>query len=144
MRAPYELACRAGRLVETRLASLKTEAEATAYCEDFRALALRQPGVIVVCADYRPSDVFSPLAVDALRALMVSLNARVFASAIVTRADHVTHGMQISRVVTETQHPMRRRFSDAREALAWYAEIGLSPAEHARAGAFLAAYAPAV
>jgi hypothetical protein len=125
-----------GRLVEGRVYAFESRADAREYCDLFRSCVRAGPPQNIICADYRHVPVFSPEASDELKNLMVDMNALVVRSAILVAPEHATNALQVERVVRETGHVARRRFSDIPAMLAFLGEIAL-PAELARAKAFL-------
>lgn len=124
-----------GRLVEGRVFGFRDRDDARAYCDEFR-IAVRKAHENIICADYRPISVFSPDAADELKKLMVDMNPLVVRSAILVAPSHATNALQVERVVRETKHDARRRFTDKDEMLAFLGEIA-TPDELARAKAFL-------
>jgi hypothetical protein len=134
--ADWYVAVKVGRVVEGRPLVLKTRAAAVAYCAEFRRLVppLRRA---VICADYRAIAVFAPEVAEELKSLLADMNPFIERSAILVAPEHATGVLQVGRVVKETHHESRRRFTDAAEMSAWLGEL-LTPAESARVAEFLA------
>lgn len=126
----------AGRLVEGRVYGFADRADARDYCDLFRICVRRGPPQNIICADYRSVSVFSPEASEELKQLMTDMNALVLRSAILVAPEHATNALQVERVVRETGHTARRRFTEVDAMLAFIGEIA-TPIELARATAFL-------
>ena len=132
----WVIAVNAGRVVEGRPTELKTRDGAIAYCAEFRRLVppLRRA---VICADYRLVPVFPPDVADELKRLYDDMNPYIERSAVLVAPEHATGVLQVGRVMKETGHVERRRFTDPAQVVAWLGEV-LSRAETARVAAFLA------
>lgn len=131
-----------GRLITTRLFALPSRAAAVEFAERFTEVTARVPGVVMICADYRPITIFSPEVADVLLSLMAAHNSRVERSAILAMPEHATHSLQTARLAKSSGHQMRRRFTSDVEMLSWLGEA-LTPAELQRARAFLDELRPA-
>jgi hypothetical protein len=112
-----------GRVMEGRPLVLKTVEGARRYCDEFRHLLRAQGTPSIVCADYRAVEVFPPAVVDELQRLMTEMNPFVERAAVLVSPEHPTNAMQVQRVVRETEHPGRRRFTSVAEAAAYLAEV---------------------
>ena len=128
--------CRVGRLVEARLVSLRSVDEVVTF-EQAMAAAFARAGVrSVICADWRQANILAPEVAARLRDLLTRGNTHLERSAVLLAREHATFNLQVERVVREAASPGRRTFRDPEAMLAWLAET-LTPAEHARATAFL-------
>jgi hypothetical protein len=125
-----------GRLVEGRVFELVTAEDARLYCDQFRRILTVMPTKSIICADYRSTEIFSPVAADELTRLMIEMKPLILRSAVIASKAHATNTLQVDRVLREAAHPARRRFHDAGELLAWLGEV-LEPDERARAAEFL-------
>lgn len=132
----FTVECNVGRLVEVRVASLRTMAEFDQYCADLRACCERVPGRLVGCADIRRVQLFPPDVADALIGLLTSVNTKFERSAILLPAQAPTFAMQMERLVRQSKSAARKTFRDGGAAARWLSEI-LSRAEAARLDDFV-------
>jgi hypothetical protein len=123
-----------GRLVEVRyerLTSVETIAAASVAC----GKAARELGTEpIYCVDWRPLRVLSPEVAGALVNAMRSNNSMTVRSAALINA-HITFGMQMERLIRESNNPVRRVFREVAPLLTWLGEVA-TPRELDRAREF--------
>ena len=94
-------------------------------------------GRLVIAADWRPCDIFTPAVADRAVQMLTAPHMKLVArSAILHRAEAATSVMQVFRLVREAQFPHRKVFTEPSEMEAWLGEE-LDDAERARLRAFL-------
>jgi hypothetical protein len=137
----YFVERRVGRLIEARIWSLGSAAEADAYARDLAtAVSLAPPGSRpVLCADHRPVVIYTQSVSDRLAELFTVMNRRLERAALLVAPTNATFAMQLGRIVREANNPARRMFNEAFDAAAFLRE-GLDEAERARLGLFLAGF----
>lgn len=96
----------------------------------------------VTIADWRACRVLTTEAAAHALNMLRGVNPRTERSLMLHTGESPTAVMQFLRLVREAEHPNRRLFTDAEEALAWVSEV-LTPAEAERARTFLTARLPA-
>ena len=124
-----------GRLLEARVGSLQTREEVATFSDECRRLMKRGGPPVVVCADYRAVQVFSPATAEALKENLRDMNPLIARSGLLIAPDHAINLMQMSRVARESGS-QRRTFVDKAPLRAWLDEL-LTPDEQARLAAFL-------
>ncbi len=141
---PYRVARSVRRLVETRLFALWTDAEADRYARAFWALARSSPGepLPLLLADHRPVRAYPASVLTHLDKVFASLNVKLERVAILSDLNHAAVTLQLQRSVDKAGFAGRRLFTDAEAAVAHLAPV-LTPAELARAQAFVAEWPPA-
>jgi hypothetical protein len=126
---------RVGRLCEARIIRLSEVSDVAAYAAAIQGL-LSGPVRQVLCADYRPVQIYRPQVADALTALYRTVNQRLERVAIVVAPTNATLSMQIQRIARESAHPSRSVFSDS-AGVRGFLDPVLTPAERERLAAFL-------
>jgi hypothetical protein len=137
MTARYSVEVRVGRLIEARVFSLTTAAEADEYGRAIIAATQRAPKTPVLCADHRPVAIYPQPAADRLVEMFRPNNQRFERIAIVAAPTNATLLLQLERIVREAGSTKRRVFRDAAGAIDHLLPI-LDPRELARARSFLA------
>jgi hypothetical protein len=124
-----------GRLVEVRyerLSSVETIAAVSLECGKAARELRTEP---IYCVDWRSLRVLAPEIANALVSAMRSNNSMTTRSAALINA-HVTFGMQMERVIRESNNPVRRVFRELEPLLSWLGEVA-TPREVERAREFL-------
>lgn len=129
-----------GRLVEARLATLRTVDEVIEFETAMRAAFDRVHGKAIICADWRDANILAPDVADRLLELLVRGNPRLERSAVLLSGEHAAFNLQVERIVREARNADRRTFRDTETLRAWVGER-MTAEERARLGAFLAALA---
>jgi hypothetical protein len=132
---PFHLECRVGRLVEVRPEGLHSLADLAAIFAAIGQLRRAAPGPGIFCVDWRRLRVLAPDVAQTLAESMRGGNPHTLRSAALIGAQ-ATLGLQLDRVIRETNHPSRRIFRDPEPMLAWLAQV-TTPEEQARAKQFL-------
>ncbi|MCC6554525.1 MAG: hypothetical protein IT372_16220 [Polyangiaceae bacterium] len=127
---------RVGRLVEVRVQSIRTRADAELFMREVMACVSRTPTRSILCADHRSVPIYPRDVVNQLIALFASVNPHVDRAGILIAPSNATFSMQIERILREAQSPHRRMFYDPDQMVAWLAEI-LTEAEAVRMRTFL-------
>jgi len=131
---------RVGRLLEVRIdAGYRTVDEVDAL---FAALAnavraLPKDAKHVTIVDWRRCPIMAPDCAAYVVQHMVAVNARTERSATVASVEAPTNVLQFTRLIRDSNNPMRQLFNDAESAVTWLSEV-LTPKEQQRARAFLA------
>jgi len=134
--AEFSASCRVGRLIEGQLVWLNDAADVAVF-QRVMTEAFAQAGPeAIICADWRRALVFPPQASDAMIELLRHGNRQLSRSAVLLSAKDATFGLQVERLFREAGNPNRRSFRAAEPLLAWLKDV-LTPAERARAAAFL-------
>jgi hypothetical protein len=133
----YHVNCRVGRLIEGRLIWLNDAADVAVFQRVMAEAFARAGTDAVICADWRRALVFSPQASEAMIELLRRGNRQLSRSAVLLSGADATFGLQVERLFREANNPNRRSFRAPAPMLTWLAEV-LSPAERARAAAFIA------
>ena len=133
----YDVSCRVGRLIEGRLVWLNDASDVAVFQRVMSAAFAQAGPEAVICADWRRALVFSPQASDAMIELLRRGNRQLSRSAVLLSAVDATFGLQVERLFREANNPNRRSFRAVEPLLAWLGQV-LTPAERARAAAFLA------
>jgi hypothetical protein len=135
--AEFSACCNVGRLIEGRLLWLSDAADVAQF-QSLMAESFAKAGPeAIICADWRRAVVFPPQASEALIELLRRGNRQLLRSAVLLPAADATFGLQVERLFREAGNPNRRSFRAVEPLLAWLGDV-LTPAERARAGAFLA------
>lgn len=92
---------------------------------------------VVICADWRRTQLMADGASDRFGKMIGSYNARIQRSGILANPDSPVSVLQFIRVVRESNHPNRKLFHDV-GALTRYLEDLLRPNELVRLQDFLA------
>jgi hypothetical protein len=137
---PFYLENRVGRLVELRPEGLHSLADLASIFSAIGQLRRASPGPSIYCVDWRRLRVLSPEVAQTLAESMRDGNSHTLRSAALTGA-HATLGLQLDRLIRETNHPSRRIFRDPAPMLAWLAQV-TTPEEQARAQQFLESFEP--
>lgn len=132
-----------GRLVETRLFALWTDAEADRYARAFWALARSAPGepLPVLLADHRPVRAYPASVLTHLDKVFASLNVKLERVAILTDGSNAGVTLQLQRTVDKAGFAGRRLFTDAAAAVAHLQPV-LTADELARVTSFVAEWPP--
>lgn len=126
--AKYQIECRVGRLIETRLEWLNTASDLN-LVEEALIRAFGQAGAsAVICSDWRGIEVFSPEVGEALIELLRRDNVRIERSALLLSPGGAIFNLQVERLLREAGNPARRAFRNVDHLLAWLGEV-LSPEE---------------
>lgn len=133
-----------GRLVESRIFALWTDADAERYARAFWALARSLQGepLPLLLADHRPVKTYPSSVLTHLDKVFASLNVKLARVAILTDASHVAVTVQLQRTVDKAGFAQRRLFTEPRDAIA-HLQPELTPAELTRLEAFVAEWPPA-
>jgi hypothetical protein len=131
--------CNVGRLVEIRMADLRSADEVTATRRAFADLLNRfGPRPVVIAADYRGINVLDPLAAEEfLKNFKYGHSTRVERSGLLIDPVRATFMLQVERLIRESDSAVRRSFRRAMDLEAWLSEV-LSVEEQQRLHAFLA------
>ncbi len=127
---------RIGRLVEVRMATPLSVADAREIATRLAAIVGPFPGQVVTCIDLRRASVLSTDLAAVFIELMQRGRARIERAGILLPPDSPTFLLQLARVLREAHHPGRKTFTDPAELAKWLGEA-LDPAERARVVAFL-------
>jgi hypothetical protein len=133
----YNAEARVGRLVEARFVSLADVDEVSRFERAMADAFAAVGGPSVVCADWRQANTLRPDVAERLIALLQRGNPFVERSAILLAPEHATFSLQVERLVREAKNPARKSFRQAAPMVEFLGEV-LTPAEKARAAAFLA------
>lgn len=126
---------RVGRVIDIRVESLMTAADADAFVNAVRARVLETPHA-VICADHRAVRIYPQVVTERLTFLFTSVNPHIDRAGLVVARSNATFSIQIERMVRESLNPKRRVFYEADELVAWLSEV-LSEAEIAHIRAVL-------
>ena len=133
---PFHLECRVGRLVELRPEGLRSVGDLSAIFSAIGQLRRAAPGPAIFCVDWRLLRVLSPDVAELLANSMREGNTHTLRSAALM-GQRAMLGLQLDRVIRESNHPSRRIFRDPAAMLAWLGEV-TTPEEQARATDFIA------
>jgi hypothetical protein len=131
---------RVGRLMEIRIDhGFHSVAEVEAMDHTIGAAFATLPSQksVVICADWRRTQLMADGASDRFGQMIGAYNARIERSGILSNPDSPVSVLQFMRVVRESSHPRRKLFQDA-ASLTHYLQDLLTPAELARLRDFLA------
>lgn len=139
----YRVARNEGRLIEARIFALWTDADADRYARAFWALARSKQGepLPLLLADHRPVRAYPASVLAHLDQVFASLNVKLERVAILTDPQHAAVTVQLQRTVDRAGFANRKLFTDPDAALA-HLQPALTPAERARAAAFVAEWPP--
>jgi hypothetical protein len=132
----FTVECKVGRLIEIRVTSLRTVADADRYSAALRGAYESAPGRLVGCADLRESELFPPDVADKLVPLLTSVNTKFERIATLLPHKGATFQMQVDRLVRAAENPSRRTFREPLEAHAWLSVL-LTTEERRRLTEFL-------
>src|SRR5579871_6877326 len=130
----YSVQRMVGRLVEIRIWSPVSIAEAARWTEDHNGLVDSIEGPYVCFVDLVDATVFPQDVVHAYVSTMKG-EERLLRTGTLLNASP-TFGMQILRMIREANHPARRAFRDPAELGAWLGEV-LTAEERRRLDALL-------
>lgn len=132
-----------GRLLETRLFALWSDADVEKYARTFWTLARSTPGTAmpVLLADHRPVRAYPTHVLGRLDEIFASLNVKLERVAILSEKSNASVTLQLQRVVDRAGFVNRRLFTDPGAAIA-HLSVALTPAERERAEAFAAEWPP--
>ena len=141
-RATFTCEIKVGRVIEARVQTLKTPADARAYSNALARVvtsfsktgAKRGP---VLCADHRPVVIYAPEVADELARLFSEMNAYLVRVGIIAARSNATLSMQLGRIVREANNPLRQIFYEPGELTDFLAH-DLDRNETERVRAFLA------
>jgi hypothetical protein len=132
----YEVRHDAGRLILTRLLSLRSTQDLQEALASVGRLVAKIGDPVVVCTDWRPIDVFPPEIADMMLTALQKGNNAILRSAILQAPTAAVFQLQVERVLRAAQNPSRRAFRDPALMLAWLGEV-LDAEELQSAAAFL-------
>ena len=132
----YEIQHEHGRLIATRLFSLRSTQDLQQALMAVARVAAKIDGPVVVCTDWRAIDVFPPEIADMMLAALQKANPGILRSAILQAPTAAVFHLQVDRVLRAAQNPSRRSFRDPVQMLAWLGEV-LDAEEQKHAAAFL-------
>jgi len=115
--AVYFVENRVGKLVEIRLWSPVTAAEALAWAADHDRVVSAVNGPYVCIVDLFDAKVFPQDAVDAFTAVMKDEPRLLRTGTLLSHSP--TSALQVRRMLRETDNPVRRAFTDVPPLLEW-------------------------
>jgi len=134
--ADFEVECRVGRLIVTRLIALHDPREVR-QVQLAVMRAIEEAGTkAVICSDWRLIDIFAPSVADAILDMLNATNHIVFRGGILLNVEKATLNLQVERILRDARHPGRRCFRDKDNLLHWLGE-SLEPAEVEAARCFM-------
>jgi hypothetical protein len=125
----YEVVNRVGRLVEIRLWSPVTAAEAVAWARDHDSVVSAVSGPYVCLVDLFDAKVFPEDAVEAYTAVMQAEPRLKRTGTLLSHSP--TSALQVRRMLRETDNPVRRAFIEVPPLLEWLDPV-LTQLERAR------------
>ena len=134
----FRVARHTGRLVESRLFALWTDADAEQYARAFWAQARSAPGDAqpVLLADHRPVRAYPASVLARLDQVFASLNVKLERVAVLTDKNNIGVTLQMQGVVDRAGVSHRRLCTDPEAAVEHLRSV-LTPEEIARAEAFV-------
>lgn len=140
----FRVARHTGRLLESRLFALWSDADAEKYARTFWTLARTLGGseLPVLIADHRPVRAYPANVLSRLDELFASLNVKLERVSILTDKNNASVTLQLQRVVDRAGFNNRRLFTDPAAGLE-HLKATLTPAELERAKTFIAEWPPA-
>ncbi|MDC3960656.1 hypothetical protein [Polyangium jinanense] len=128
-RLVYEVKNQVGKLVEIRLWSPVSAAEAVAWARDHDSVVAAVGGPYVCLVDLFDAKVFPQDAVDAYTAVMQAEPHLKRTGTLLSPSP--TSALQVRRMLRETDNPVRRAFTEVQPLLDWLDPV-LTPLERAR------------
>jgi hypothetical protein len=137
--------CQVGRLVEIRVAEVRSPEDVVATRRLFAELLDRLgPRPVVIAADYRGLRVLDPAAAkEFLQNFKFGHSSRVERSGLLIDPERATFMMQVERLIRESESAVRKSFRRTAELEVWLSEV-LTAEEQQRLRAFLRASAATV
>lgn len=123
----YQVENHAGRLVEVKLASPLTVEEVQKFTQKHIEVMQRIAGKYIGVVNLREAHVFPAVVADGLSKLLSGAASHVERSAFLI-GESAIFGLQVERVIRESNSPNRRAFRHGSELILWLKEI-LTPAE---------------
>jgi len=127
--------CRAGRLIEVRIATPYDGEDTRALASHASRLFGKRTGTFVCAVDMRNLRVLSPEASDDTLENLRRVNRRIERTAVLLPTS-ATVALQIERLHREAGNPWRKAFYDARSLCAYLADV-LHPDERVALDRFL-------
>lgn len=118
----------AGRLIEVKLASPLGIQEVEQFTQQHIALMRKIPAKYVGVVNLLEAYVFPSVVADGLTKLLSGAASHVERTALLI-GDSAVFGLQVERVIRESNNPNRRAFRNGQELITWLSEV-LTPAEH--------------
>jgi hypothetical protein len=137
----YSIEHRVGRLLELRIASPVSKEEAASWRRDHDAAVEAIHGTYVCFVDLVDATVFPPDVVEAYVRTMKSEPRLLRTGTLLNESP--TLGLQIERMIRESNHPGRRAFRDRSELGRWLGEV-LEPPERQRLRELLGRRSPSL
>jgi hypothetical protein len=116
-----------GRLIEVKIASPLRVEEVAQFTQQFIALMQKIPTKYVGVVNLLEAYVFPSAVADGLTKLLSGAASHVERSALLI-GESAVFGLQVERVIRESNNPNRRVFRNGHELIAWLSEV-LTPAE---------------
>jgi len=123
----YHVENHAGRLIEVKLASPLSLEEVHQFVQKHLETMHRIPGKYVGVVNLLEAYVFPPAVAEGLVKLLSSAASHVERTALLI-GESAVFGLQVGRVIRDSNNPNRRAFHDPHELIAWLSEV-LTPAE---------------
>ena len=117
----------AGRLIEVKLASPLAIQEVEQFTQQHLALMRKIPAKYVGVVSLLEAYVFPSAVADGLTKLLSGAASHVERTALLI-GDSAVFGLQVERVIRESNNPNRRAFRNGQELITWLGEV-LTPTE---------------
>jgi len=117
----------AGRLIEVKLASPLAIQEVEQFTQQHIALMRKIPAKYVGVVNLLEAYVFPSAVADGLTKLLSGAASHVERTALLI-GDSAVFGLQVERVIRESNNPNRRAFRNGQELINWLGEV-LTPTE---------------
>jgi hypothetical protein len=117
----------AGRLIEVKLASPLGIHEVEQFTQQHIALMRKIPAKYVGVVNLLEAYVFPSAVADGLTKLLSGAASHVERTALLI-GDSAVFGLQVERVIRESNNPNRRAFRNGQELINWLGEV-LTPTE---------------
>ncbi len=131
----YTVENNAGRLIEVKLASPLSVGDVQQFTLRHMQIMQRIPGRYVGVVNLRQAYVFPAVISDALSKMLSSAASHVERTALLV-GESAVFGLQVERVIRESNNPDRRAFRSAPELVAWLSEV-LTPPERTQLERFI-------
>jgi hypothetical protein len=118
----YRVEHQAGRLIEVKLASPLSVEEVQQFTQKLIALMSKIPGKYIGAVNLLEAYVFPPAVADGLSKLLSGASSHVERTALLI-GESAVFGLQVERVIRESNNPNRRAFRDGHEMVAWLSEV---------------------
>ena len=131
----YQVENHAGRLIEVKLASPLGLEEVQAFTQNYIAVMRKIPTKYVGVVNLLEAYVFPAAVADGLMKLLSSAASHVERTAMLI-GESAVFGLQVERLIRESNNPNRRAFHNGRELIGWLSEV-LTTAEQKQLERFI-------